>query len=210
MYSKETVYNAHLTSKKHVKAAAALENGNGNAQAAPETNGNGAASTSTSKNRDAERSHYLARLEAMIQALTSSSWLAPIRGDTKSNVERKAALTDKERMQELQDMEKREAEEAAKAHADGSKRQKDAEEMDVEEEKIYNPLKLPLGWDGKPIPFVCFSVDPFFTRKDFCTDLGSAVQWLYKLHGLGVEYECEICSNAKCEFPVDFFCKCLC
>lgn len=24
-------------------------------------------------------------------------------------------------------------------------------------------------------------------------------QWLYKLHGLGVEYECEICSNAKCK-----------
>jgi splicing factor 3A subunit 3 len=41
-----------------------------------------------------------------------------------------------------------------------------------EEEKIYNPLKLPLGWDGKPIPF-----------------------WLYKLHGLGVEYGCEICGN---------------
>jgi splicing factor 3A subunit 3 len=37
---------------------------------------------------------------------------------------------------------------------------------------IYNPLKLPLGWDGKPIPF-----------------------WLYKLHGLGQEYPCEICGN---------------
>ena len=31
---------------------------------------------------------------------------------------------------------------------------------------------MPLGWDGKPIPF-----------------------WLYKLHGLGVEYKCEICGN---------------
>ena len=29
-----------------------------------------------------------------------------------------------------------------------------------EDEYIYNPLKLPLGWDGKPIPY-----------------------WLYKLHG---------------------------
>jgi splicing factor 3A subunit 3 len=43
---------------------------------------------------------------------------------------------------------------------------------DEEEERIYNPLKLPLGWDGKPIPY-----------------------WLYKLHGLGVEYRCEICSD---------------
>ncbi|RMZ89549.1 hypothetical protein DV736_g3214, partial [Chaetothyriales sp. CBS 134916] len=37
---------------------------------------------------------------------------------------------------------------------------------------IYNPLKLPLAWDGKPIPY-----------------------WLYKLHGLGIEFSCEICGN---------------
>ena len=42
-------------------------------------------------------------------------------------------------------------EEAAAAEEEGSD----------EEEYIYNPLKLPLGWDGKPIPY-----------------------WLYKLHGL--------------------------
>lgn len=35
-------------------------------------------------------------------------------------------------------------------------------ESDDEEQQIYNPLKLPMGWDGKPIPY-----------------------WLYKLHGLG-------------------------
>lgn len=43
---------------------------------------------------------------------------------------------------------------------------------DGEERPIYNPLNLPLGWDGKPIPF-----------------------WLYKLHGLGTEFKCEICGN---------------
>lgn len=43
---------------------------------------------------------------------------------------------------------------------------------DDEERPIYNPLNLPLGWDGKPIPF-----------------------WLYKLHGLGIEYKCEICGD---------------
>jgi splicing factor 3A subunit 3 len=37
---------------------------------------------------------------------------------------------------------------------------------------ISNPLKLPPGWDGKPIPF-----------------------WLYKFHGLGHEYTCEICGK---------------
>lgn len=42
----------------------------------------------------------------------------------------------------------------------------------AEDRPIYNPLNLPVGWDGKPIPF-----------------------WLYKLHGLGIEYKCEICGN---------------
>lgn len=39
---------------------------------------------------------------------------------------------------------------------------------------MYNPKNLPLGWDGRPIPY-----------------------WLYKLHGLGVEYKCEICGNTS-------------
>lgn len=46
------------------------------------------------------------------------------------------------------------------------------EPSDEEDEFIYNPLKLPLGWDGKPIPY-----------------------WLYKLHGLNQEFKCEICGN---------------
>eukprot|EP00928_Gymnodinium_smaydae_P080360 TRINITY_DN64073_c0_g1_i1.p2 TRINITY_DN64073_c0_g1~~TRINITY_DN64073_c0_g1_i1.p2 ORF type:complete len:532 (-),score=167.14 TRINITY_DN64073_c0_g1_i1:232-1827(-) len=49
----------------------------------------------------------------------------------------------------------------------------DPDEVDEDEDRpIYNPLNLPLGWDGKPIPF-----------------------WLYKLHGMGIEYKCEICGN---------------
>merc|ERR1739845_17223 len=39
-------------------------------------------------------------------------------------------------------------------------------------DRIYNPLKLPMGPDGKPIPY-----------------------WLYKLHGLNLKIECEICGN---------------
>lgn len=46
------------------------------------------------------------------------------------------------------------------------------EEEDAEDKPIYNPLNLPLGWDGKPIPY-----------------------WLYKLHGLNLEFKCEICGN---------------
>ena len=50
----------------------------------------------------------------------------------------------------------------------------DAGEEAAEEVSIYNPLKLPLGWDGKPIPY-----------------------WLYKLHGLNQEFRCEICGNCS-------------
>ena len=46
------------------------------------------------------------------------------------------------------------------------------EDEDDEDDFVYNPLKLPLGWDGKPIPY-----------------------WLYKLHGLNQEFKCEICGN---------------
>lgn len=48
-----------------------------------------------------------------------------------------------------------------------------ADEDEQEDEYLYNPLKLPLGWDGKPIPY-----------------------WMYKMHGLNHEYSCEICGNA--------------
>ena len=43
---------------------------------------------------------------------------------------------------------------------------------DEEDTNNSNPLKLPLGWDGKPIPY-----------------------WLYKLHGLSQEFKCEICGD---------------
>ncbi|KAK0499861.1 hypothetical protein EDD18DRAFT_1308197 [Armillaria luteobubalina] len=91
--------------------------------------------------------------------------LVPLLNDTKSNVERRFSLTAREREQELLDQAKPPAPAPA---ATGDNEQQEEEE----EERIYNPLKLPLGWDGKPIPY-----------------------WLYKLHGLGVEYRCEICSD---------------
>lgn len=74
------------------------------------------------------------------------------------------ALTSRERETELE-----EAEEAAPPPAEITAEEEDEDEDDG---KVYNPLKLPLGWDGKPIPY-----------------------WLYKLHGLGVELRCEICSD---------------
>ncbi|XP_030532398.1 splicing factor SF3a60 homolog [Rhodamnia argentea] len=74
---------------------------------------------------------------------------------TKENVEKKQALT-------YEEMEAEREEEETQADT----------ESDDDEQQIYNPLKLPMGWDGKPIPY-----------------------WLYKLHGLGQEFKCEICGN---------------
>ncbi|KAJ2742116.1 Pre-mRNA-splicing factor sap61 [Coemansia sp. BCRC 34301] len=76
--------------------------------------------------------------------------------ETRANVQRRQALTEEERDQEGNEEE----------HVF-------VEDRDDRDEQIYNPLNLPMGWDGKPIPF-----------------------WLYKLHGLGVKFSCEICGNS--------------
>lgn len=96
-------------------------------------------------------------LEGKVSRL--SELLANVVSDTRGRVEKKQAQTYEEMLAELEEAE-------AEAAAGG------ADDDDEEDEYIYNPLKLPLGWDGKPIPY-----------------------WLYKLHGLNQEFKCEICGN---------------
>ncbi|KAJ9109723.1 hypothetical protein QFC19_001953 [Naganishia cerealis] len=158
-YAKQTVYDAHLTSKKHIKAAEKLS-ANGDAVASKpastaDTTSNHHSSTSTSK------AHAAALLTRLTETLLLLPPIPALINDTQQNIERKSALTAREREQEVED-----AMEETKAVAD------DVAEDEEDDGRIYNPLKLPLGWDGKPIPY-----------------------WLYKLHGLGVEYKCEICSD---------------
>lgn len=167
MYSKQTVYDAHLTSKKHVKAAAKqVESG------APPLNPNGPSTSQTATNGHANGSGPSAkskhRTAALLTHLTTKLLvlLTPVLNDTKSNVERRFSLTAREREQELLEQSKPKPPPAPTTGTG------EGGEEEEEEERIYNPLKLPLGWDGKPIPY-----------------------WLYKLHGLGVEYRCEICSD---------------
>jgi splicing factor 3A subunit 3 len=107
------------------------------------------------------------RNSAFLTYLTTTllAALVPTLNETKSNVERRFSLTAREREQEL-------LEQSKPPPAPTNNVGEGATGEDEEEERIYNPLKLPLGWDGKPIPY-----------------------WLYKLHGLGVEYRCEICSD---------------
>lgn len=163
-YSKQTVYDAHLTSKKHIKATAKQASSD-----APPANPNGVSAASPHPSAP-HQSSAKARLRAsaLLTYLTASllTYLAPTINETKSNVERRFSLTAREREQELMDQSKP-ATQPTNTTGEGGEG-----EEEEEEERIYNPLKLPLGWDGKPIPY-----------------------WLYKLHGLGVEYRCEICSD---------------
>ncbi|OSS46945.1 hypothetical protein B5807_08897 [Epicoccum nigrum] len=148
-FAKETVFEAHLTGKKHKKAVEASQNKTVSTQ----TDGATSDIQRFKERAVAEREFKIKKLAAAMQTE---------RGDTKVNVERKQGMTERERQQELEQL-------YSEQPAEGTK---DEDEESDGEDKIYNPLKLPLAWDGKPIPY-----------------------WLYKLHGLGVEFPCEICGN---------------
>lgn len=154
-FKNDNVYRNHLTGKKHIRAAeakkAAGESGEGSsAPAKPSTS-----AYSLKERAVAEREHR-------VRCLTKE--LQPERQATRINVERRQGMTERERQMELEAL-------MAEPEAFGDGHAGDQSDDD-DDEQVYNPLKLPLAWDGKPIPF-----------------------WLYKLHGLGVEYQCEVCGN---------------
>jgi len=99
----------------------------------------------------------LALLEEQVSRL--GQLLTDTLEETASMIEKKQARTYDEIERDL-------------ALAEEEDAQPEEEEEEEEEKPIYNPLNLPLGWDGKPIPY-----------------------WLYKLHGLNLEFKCEICGN---------------
>ena len=72
--------------------------------------------------------------------------------DTRRHVEQKQIRT----WEGIQ-VERAEREETEKLAAD------DKDDSDEDEEVIYNPLHLPLGWDGKPIPYWLYKVRTFDT-----------------------------------------------
>jgi splicing factor 3A subunit 3 len=59
--------------------------------------------------------------------------------------------------------------------SDGSDDELDIGDLDADEPEVRLTKRFyPVGWDGNPIPY-----------------------WLYRLHGLGIEYICEICGNTS-------------
>lgn len=156
-FKNDNVYKSHLSGKKHIKAAE-LRSSRGetsNVDTNEHSNSRGSTIQKLKERAIADREYRVHKLAASIETQ---------RNDTRVNVERKQGMTERERQMEL-DAFFAESTEAAPRPGD-----EDSDSDD--DEKIYNPLKLPLAWDGKPIPY-----------------------WLYKLHGLGVEFPCEICGN---------------
>ena len=102
--------------------------------------------------------------------------------DTRRHVEQKQIRT----WEEIQ-VERAEREETEKLAAD------DKEDSDEDEEVIYNPLHLPLGWDGKPIPYWLYKVSTHYIIFSRYAHLYFPI--FAQLHGLGIEYKCEICGN---------------
>jgi splicing factor 3A subunit 3 len=160
-FNNPNVYKSHLTGKKHIRNAEAKK------ATSEVLNGDQPLSTANLKQR------IIASHEQRIRAL--ADLLSNERSNTRVNVERKQGMTERERQAELDALF---AEDDAAIYQsynrdpDHDNADSDDEANGDDDERIYNPLKLPLAWDGKPIPY-----------------------WLYKLHGLGVEFPCEICGN---------------
>lgn len=177
-FANQKAYDSHLPGRKHKKALLIQEefekandggNGNGNGNGRGEGEGGSfpleidagklKIGISAIKLKERAIGHREFRIKRLAELLSKE------REDTKVNIERKQSLTERERQMELEALLKESSTDPA---ATNDKEEEDSDSDD----KIYNPLKLPLAWDGKPIPY-----------------------WLYKLHGLGVEFPCEICGN---------------
>lgn len=157
LFSNENVMKSHMNSKAFIKCATA------NPSTADDAN--------SCVKLSEERDKVLALLEFRISELTNM--LSETINDTIDMVTRKQARTSREITRELNAMhDGLVAELPAEPESDTDSTSSEGEVMDVGDRAIFNPKKLPVGWDGKPIPY-----------------------WIYKLHGLGHEFKCEICGN---------------
>lgn len=145
LFAKESVYKGHLNGKKHQKN---LKN-------------QGGFQPSTGKS-----GNDLKLEEVRVRVLGEK--LEQFRSPTISNAERKAALTDRERMTEIISIVGDESDYTTIGFSSGDN--SDASESSDEDER--NIKELPIGVDGRPIPY-----------------------WLYKLQGYHKSYNCEICGN---------------
>lgn len=151
LFASSGVCEAHKKGKKYLKALEALQKDPG------------ASELIVKKSKELDRK--IARLESRAQKFREV--LLDVIERTIEHLQKKQSRS----MRELEeDAEGEDAEEAE--YYQQTIEEEEEGDSDEEEKLVYNPLNLPLGWDGKPIPY-----------------------WLYKLHGLGTEFRCEICGN---------------
>lgn len=166
-FKNQGIYDSHLSGKKHKRNAEAHEASGASTNGASKPNTSSATSVPTTNLKE----RLIASHEHRIRALTDT--LSNERSNTRVNVERKSVMTERERQAELDALFAEDNAAITASHnRNGDGDDSDDDAKSDTSERIYNPLKLPLAWDGKPIPY-----------------------WLYKLHGLGVEFTCEICGN---------------
>ena len=156
IFTNPSVFEAHFKGKKHIKASETFMDGSSRDLSSA------CEKLLEQRRNELIKKHAIELKEKKIAIY--GNLLKDVKEFTKGNVESRQALTAEERL-------------AAEAESDFEEDQKEQEltesaASEMEDGRIYNPLKLPLDWDGKPIPF-----------------------WLWKLHGLGVPFTCEICGN---------------
>eukprot|EP00539_Tryblionella_compressa_P014132 CAMPEP_0178814980 /NCGR_PEP_ID=MMETSP0746-20121128/574_1 /TAXON_ID=913974 /ORGANISM="Nitzschia punctata, Strain CCMP561" /LENGTH=485 /DNA_ID=CAMNT_0020475907 /DNA_START=64 /DNA_END=1521 /DNA_ORIENTATION=+ len=118
-----------------------------------------------------ERRVDIARREVVVLALLNQ--LKPTLEATMRRTERRETQTAREREKEIdEDLHGSAIEGPKEKSKEGGNDGNESDDDSDEDAPIYNPKGVPLGWDGKPIPY-----------------------WLFKLHGLNHFYPCEICGN---------------
>jgi len=117
-----------------------------------------------------ERRFDIAKREVVVMCYLNQ--LKLVLGATTRRIDRRETQTTKEREREMaEDLYGSLPEDDAKRKSREGKYSCD-DDSGEEDAPIYNPKGVPLGWDGKPIPY-----------------------WLFKLHGLNHFYKCEICGG---------------
>lgn len=159
LFTNPSVFEAHFKGKKHLKALETFKLSNDDENDL---------SNAREKLFEQSKANLIKKQRIEYKEHVISLYgdlLKEVKETTKGNVERRQALTPEERSTA-------EAESELEDEENNHEIDESPNGNELEDGRIYNPLKLPLDWDGKPIPF-----------------------WLWKLHGLGVPYTCEICGN---------------
>lgn len=141
-FLKETVYQGHLSGKKHKKNAKNAEESSESSKAATDlgsAGSTGSSSVTASSARDNSPKALETRIKTFVQALSAELQA------TVQDHERRSGLSDRERMLEVL------AAEGEESEFTGAESDSGDEDNDENDDDLYGKA-LPLGTDGTPIP----------------------------------------------------------